>query len=216
MHTLVPDVLEDEGVPTRPEGTPDAPSRGLLMEWREVLNDGNARDEIEGSILELQMRDVPDLEVDARDRIPVVVDGILGDVDADDVHPMIAKATRPASGTASDIERPAARDRSASVERGRECTTLGAIDVAVEPARRSSVTDDLGIGNAPALPVKVLPVGLQFLLAPHARAPLLMVSSPIIASREQIAEDEEVHLRAWRIVLAQNAWRSQRRFTIDE
>ncbi len=171
MHTLVPDVLEDEGVPTRPEGTPDAPSRSLLMEWREVLNDGNARNEIEGPILELQMRDVPDLEVDAGDRIPVVVDGILGDVDADDVHPMIAKSTRPASGTASDIERPAAGDRSASVERCRECTTLGAIDVAVEPARRSRVTDDLGIGNAPALPVEVLPVDLQFLLAPHGPGP---------------------------------------------
>jgi hypothetical protein len=117
MHTLVPDVLEDEGVPTRPEGTRDSTGRSLLMEWRQVLNDGNARDEIEGSILEPQMRDVPDLELDARDCLPVVADGILGDVDADDVHAMIAKSTRPASGAASDIERPAARDRSASVER---------------------------------------------------------------------------------------------------
>jgi hypothetical protein len=171
MHTLVPDVLEDDGMPTRPEGTSDAPSRGLLMERREVLNDGNARDEIEGSSLELQMRDVPDLEIDARDRIPVVVDGILGDIDADDVHPMIAKSTRPASGTASDIERSAARDRSASVERCRECTTLGAIDMAVEPARRSRVADDLGIGNATALPMEVIPVRPQFMLAPHAPGP---------------------------------------------
>ena len=59
----------------------------------------------------------------------------------------------------------------------------GAIDVTVEPARRSRVTVDLGIGNAPALPVKVLPVGLQLLLAPNTRDSLLMVSTPIIASR---------------------------------